>query len=139
MTSEFKNGKYFTFNELIRSEKAEELSIDNVPVSDDIITNIYYTIGRLDEIREGYGKPIIITSGFRCNELNKAVGGKDTSYHLQGLAVDIKWDSELVEYIIKNCKFHKLIREKAGNTKWLHIQFKLNVDEEAQKVISITK
>lgn len=49
-------------------------------------------MGKLDEIREGYGKPIIINSGYRSPELNKAVGGVVQSYHQKGLAVDIKWD-----------------------------------------------
>ena len=137
--SKILKGKYFTLYELIQSNVAEEKGINNTPQEKDIIDNIEYTISRLDEIREGYGKPIYINSGYRCPQLNKAVGGVEDSYHLKGLAVDIRWDNELVEYIINNCQFHKAIREKAGKSKWLHLQFKRDRSKEKNKVISISK
>lgn len=132
-------GKYFTLYELVHSNVAEEKGINNTPQEEDIIKNIEYTISRLDEIREGYGKPIYVNSGYRCEELNKEVGGEENSYHLKGLAVDIRWDKELVEYVINNCQFHKAIREKSGKTKWLHLQFKLDRTKELNRVISISK
>ena len=132
-------GKYFTLYELIQSNVAVEKGINNTPQEKDIIDNIEYTISRLDEIRDGYGKPIYINSGYRCPQLNKEVGGVEDSYHLKGLAVDIRWDNELVEYIINNCQFHKAIREKAGKSKWLHLQFLKDRSKEQNKVISISK
>ena len=132
-------GKYFTLYELIQSNVAVEKGINNTPQEKDIIDNIEYTISRLDEIRDGYGKPIYINSGYRCPQLNKEVGGVEDSYHLKGLAVDIRWDNELVEYIINNCQFHKAIREKAGKSKWLHLQFLKDRSKEQNKVISILK
>ena len=44
----------------------------------------------LDPLREAYGKPIVVTSGFRCKKLNKAVGGSPSSQHLLGLDADIR-------------------------------------------------
>lgn len=134
-----KIGKYFTLYELIKSNVAEEKGINNTPQEEYIIKNIEYTISRLDEIREGYGKPIYVNSGYRCEELNKEVGGEEDSYHLKGLAVDLRWDKELVEFVINNCQFHKAIREKSGKTKWLHLQFKLDRTKELNRVISINK
>lgn len=93
------DGQYFKVEELLRSETAERYGIDNTPTDDDIIDNINYTIRRLDEIREGYGKPIIINSGYRCPELNRKVGGVSSSFHQLGLAVDIRWDSDLFNYL----------------------------------------
>lgn len=130
-------GKFFTLYELIYSNVAEEKGINNTPQEEYIIKNIEYTISRLDEIREGYGKPIYVNSGYRCEELNKEVGGVEDSYHIKGLAVDLRWDKELVEYVINNCQFHKAIREKSGKTKWLHLQFKLDRTKELNRVISI--
>lgn len=132
-----KNGKYFKYSELLKSETAEENNIDNTPKDETTIDNINYTISRLDEIREGYGKPIVVTSGYRCEELNILVGGVKDSKHKNGLGVDLKWDKELVEYIVENSKFDKLIREKSGNTKWIHLQFKKNKDEERGIVLYI--
>ena len=82
--------KYFTISELTNSTKAKELQIDNTPFSLTIIDNLTkLTENLLDPMREAYGKPIIITSGYRSDALNKAVGGSKTSAHRYGLAVDV--------------------------------------------------
>jgi hypothetical protein len=139
MAGILKAGLYFSIYEVVHSDVAEEKGIFNLPLEEDIIDNLNYCIGRMDEIRENYGKPIYVNSWYRCKELNAEVGGAEDSYHLKGLAVDIRWDKELVEYIINNCQFHKAIREKAGKTKWLHLQFKRDRSKELNRVISINK
>ena len=97
--------KHFKSSEITYSYKAEENGIDNTPTDKDIIDNLNYTLQRLEEIRSGYNKPIIISSGYRCEELNKLVGGVDNSLHKIGLAVDLKWDVDLLNYITDNCSF----------------------------------
>lgn len=126
--------KYFTLEELTRSKKAEKLGIDNEPKDDKILENLDFTMTRLDEIREAYGKPIIINSGYRSKELNEAVGGVKTSYHTTGLAVDIRWDKDLFKFIRNNCKFDKLILEKSKTGKWIHLQFRTS-NERNQVII----
>lgn len=64
---------------MIRSSKANECGIDNWPKDADIMDNIIFTMECLDKIREDYGLPLYITSGYRCDELNKKVGGKSNS------------------------------------------------------------
>lgn len=130
---------YFKVDEFLRSETAEKLCIDNTPTDPTIIDNINYSLTRLNEICESYGSPIIISSGYRCPKLNKAVGGVKDSKHQEGLAVDLKWDKDLVEYIIDNCSFDKLIREKSGNTRWIHIQFSRDRETERNLIYSISK
>ena len=132
-------GKHFSINELIRSKVAEKKGIFNLPLDEKVIDNLNYSTSRMDEIREGYGKPININSWYRCKELNAEVGGAENSKHLTGLAVDIRWDEDLLEYLKQNPQYDKLIIEKAGKTKWLHIQFKRDRSKELNKVISITK
>lgn len=139
MAAILKRGKYFQINELIGSKVAEEKGIFNLPLDEKVIENLNYSCSRMDEIREQYGKPIYVNSWYRCKELNAEVGGAENSKHLTGLAVDIRWDEDLLEYLTKNPQFDKLIREKAGETKWLHIQFKRDRSKELNKVISITK
>lgn len=135
-----KNGKYFKYSELLESEVAEKNNIDNTPKDETTIDNLNYTISRLDEIREGYGKPIVITSGYRCDELNKIVGGVTNSKHRIGLGVDLKWDSKLFDYIQQNHSFDKLIREKnKKGSIWIHIQFKKDRTEEGNKVMYLIK
>lgn len=131
--------EYFKSWEITNSTKAKENNIDNTPTEDEIINNLNHTLQRLNAIREGYGKPIIISSGYRCPELNELVGGAKDSKHLTGLAVDLKWDKDLVEYIIDNCSFDKLIREKSGNVKWIHIQFRKDISTERNLIYYIEK
>lgn len=117
--------KYFTLEELTRSDTAKKLGIDNEPKDDFTISNLHWIMTRLDKIREAWGKPIIITSGYRCEKLNQAVGGVTTSYHQLGLAVDIKWDLKLFKFIRDNFQYDKLIHEKGkGGSHWIHLQFR---------------
>lgn len=139
MSAILKRGKYFQIYELIGSKVGEEKGIFNLPLDKKIIDNLNYSVSRMDEIREGYGKPININSWYRCKELNAEVGGAENSKHLTGLAVDIQWDKDLLEYLKQNPQYDKLILEKAGKTKWLHIQFKRDRSKELNRVISITK
>lgn len=131
--------EHFKSWEITNSTKAKENNIDNTPTEDEIINNLNHTLQRLNAIREGYGKPIIISSGYRCPELNELVGGAKDSKHLTGLAVDLKWDKDLVEYIIDNFSFDKLIREKSDNVKWIHIQFRKDISTERNLIYYIEK
>ncbi len=135
---ELQDSKYFSVKEMLHSDTADRLKIDNTPISDEIVDNIQYLMVRLDEIREGYGKPIFINSAYRCPKLNEAVGGVSSSYHQIGLAADLRFDSDLKEYIVKNCHFGKLIEERSKSAIWLHIQFKKNRNEERNKVIYLS-
>lgn len=71
--------KYFTIKELCKSTTAEQLGIDNSPNSE-IVNNLKQLVEYiLDPLRERYGKPIHVNSGYRCPALNKAVNGSKTS------------------------------------------------------------
>jgi uncharacterized protein YcbK (DUF882 family) len=59
----------------------------------------------LDAIREKLGRPVTITSGLRCSEHNRAVGGRPTSAHLKGLAVDISCGSSIERYELLGALF----------------------------------
>ena len=127
--------KYITAAEMLKSSTAEKLGIRNVPEDDEIIDNINYTIERLNDIREHYNKKIIITSGYRCPALNKAVGGKPNSQHVKGQAADLKYYPELLQFIIQQCKYDQLIEETSKRTKWIHISF--NKNGERQQYIKL--
>lgn len=99
--------RYFTIEELTRSDKAKELGIDNTP-SPDIVKNLESLMDLLDKIREAYGKPIRVTSGYRCPELNKAVKGSKTSQHMKGQAAD------LVPYDKDTLRLFNVIRDLIG-------------------------
>lgn len=79
--------KHFTRAELVRSKRAQELDIDNSP-PDHVLANLDVTMAGCERVRAFLGHRMIISSGFRCEKLNQAVGGSDKSQHLVGQAVD---------------------------------------------------
>ena len=82
--------KHFKIEEFTYSITAQHLGIDNTP-SGEAVKNLERLVSRvLDPLREAWGSPIIVTSGYRCPELNARVGGVKTSYHLRGMAADIR-------------------------------------------------
>ena len=90
-------GVYFTLDEFVRSQTATAHGIANVPTAE-AVKNLERRVSRvLDPLREAWGTPIIVTSGYRCEELNKRVGGVKTSYHLRGMAADIRPRNGLVD------------------------------------------
>ena len=136
---ELKDTKYFKVSEILRSSTAKKHNIDNTPTDETIIDNLNYTLNRLNTIREQYCKPIYINSGYRCDELNVLVGGVKDSKHRLGLAVDLRWDTDLIDFLVENCSFDKLIREKAGKSKWIHLQFCRNIYKERRLLFNISK
>lgn len=80
--------KYFSFAEMIHS--ASTAQENNLPDWDDINRLLELCRWILDPVREMYGKPIVVTSGFRTPLLNRLVGGVSTSQHMQGLAADLR-------------------------------------------------
>ena len=118
---------YFTNNELIDSGTAKRLRIKNEPTKEQWTNLFAIRDNILNPLREKFGKPIRITSGFRSPELNKAVGGKPTSQHTKGEAVDItavnKADNKELFELCKTLDFDQLIDE--SNLTWIHISYKV--------------
>lgn len=117
-------GKYFTIAELCNSDTADRRGIINrlpkeyLPHVQELINHV------LDPLREWYGKPIYVNSGYRCPELNKVVGGVENSYHVSGCAADIdarsyEENKKLFEYIRENLPFTEVGWEGGG--RWIHV------------------
>lgn len=80
-------------------------------------------LAKFDEIREAYGKPIHITSGYRCEAQNKKIGGAKNSNHVKGNAIDIVRTVGLEEFIMKNLEILDIyIEDKVYSPTWIHIQ-----------------
>ena len=121
--------KYFTIEELTRSATATTRGIDNTPTPE-IKANLERLVEKvLDGLREIYGKPITVNSGYRCPELNKAVGGSKTSDHVKGFAADLtggsKQENEKIFNIIRdNFAWTQLINER--DFSWVHVSYNPN-------------
>ena len=119
--------KYFTIEELTRSNTAEAKSIDNTPTKEAKENLVALVDNVLDPLREMYGNPIIVNSGYRSPALNKAVKGASTSQHVKGEAADItggnkEANKRLFELIREKLSFDQLINEY--DYSWVHISFK---------------
>lgn len=119
--------KYFTIEELTRSTTASLRGIDNTP-SQLVIDNLTALVNNvLDPLREAWGKPIKVNSGYRCRALNKAVGGVPASQHMLGQAADITGGSqdanrELYSLLKRlNLPVDQAINEH--DFRWLHISY----------------
>lgn len=78
---------HFSLEELTASQTAARLGIDNIPPPH-IVTNLKRLAETLEQVRALLKRAVLVTSGYRCPELNKAIGGSRTSAHMQGLAAD---------------------------------------------------
>ena len=111
----------FTFNELIKTDTG----LDNMPNDMNIIKNLCRLADFLQTIRNELHLPIIITSGYRSKEVNEAVGCASSSYHVNGLAVDIKCSD--MDKLLSVLHSHLMDIDQLGiyysNTKqeWYHI------------------
>lgn len=127
MTQTIKS-EFFTLAELIKSSTATKHHIDNTPPAD-VIRNLQYGVDMvLDPLRRIYGKPILITSGYRCPKLNTLVGGVSNSWHTQGNAADIHVASlteatKLFSNLQKIPSVDTVLFEHSGSGQWLHVQW----------------
>ena len=77
---------HFTFKELVKTDTG----LDNMPNDMNVVKNLVKLAQFLQSIRNELHLPIVVTSGYRSKEVNEAVGGVLSSYHVKGLAADIK-------------------------------------------------
>lgn len=117
---------YFTIEELTASAVAKSKGIDNTPNQQTIDRLGVLKATILNPLRERYGKPIYITSGYRCRELNTVLGGSKNSDHLYGMAADITTGNiienrKLFQILARDFRFKQLILEYGG--KWIHVSY----------------
>ena len=132
----------FTLEEMMDSQTADQLDIDNTPTPEHIENAKLVCEFVLEPVRAYVGKGFAPNSFYRCMTLNRIVGGSNNSQHQYGQAVDFKiigWDTyELACWIRDNLEYDHLILEnyKGGSTGWIHCSFikKTDTKKNRQKV-----
>jgi hypothetical protein len=121
---------HFAIEELYASATAKAKGIDNKPPIQSLICLVYLAAYVLEPLRSAMGEPIRISSGYRCERLNRAVGGVSNSQHLKGQAADICIDGDLkkgrrwFDYIRQHLQFDQLIWEHdRSGTYWIHVSY----------------
>lgn len=122
--------KYVSLAEAVKSQTAERNGIYNLP-NDEARRNMAYVSQRVfDPVRDYVGGPLAVSSFYRSPDLNRAIGGSETSQHCKGEAMDIDADvygvgnnKQIFEFIKDNLEFDQLIWEfgTKENPAWVHV------------------
>lgn len=136
--------QHFTLEELTRSTKAEQLGIDNTPAPE-LVPRLVMVAEMLERIRATLGRPVVVTSGYRCERLNLAVGGATTSDHPQGHAADIICPgygtatevARLLAPLVSVLGIGQLILEGVRGRQWVHVSTHVP-ERQVNRVITIT-
>jgi len=148
-----KLSKNLSLSEVTYSKTALRRNIDNTPTDEHIENLKYLAENVFQPIRDHFGVPIYISSGYRSPELNKAIGGSPRSFHSHGMALDLDQDHrntgisnyDVFHYIKDNLPFTELIWEFGLSTpNWVHVAIARGRENEkqikiAQKVNGKTK
>jgi len=123
--------KHVSYKEGVRSNTATRLSLDNTPDSYQLSNMGILSDNIFEPLRKWVGGPIKINSFFRCENLNKAIGGSSRSQHCQGRAIDLddtfghKTNAEMFQYIKENLNYDQIIWEFGDDTNpdWVHVSY----------------
>ena len=123
--------KNLALAEVIRSETAKRKGISNMPTPEHIENFKKLAENVFQPIREHFGVPIHLSSGYRSAALNKAVGGASSSQHCKGEAIDIDMDGttvtnkQIFEFVRDNVNFDQMIWEFGtdANPDWVHVSY----------------
>lgn len=130
----------FTLEEMLVSSTARKYGIRNVPDATAKANLTLLCKDLLQPLRESYGKPVIVTSGYRCPQLNARTGGSRTSQHMKGQAADIndgvgykaggearyEGNAKLFDFIYRFGGYDQLINEfpdAKGRPQWVHVSY----------------
>ncbi len=126
-----KLSKNFSMAEFTKSQTAERKGIDNTPQGEHLDAAVALFENVVQKVRDHFG-PTVINSGYRCPELNEAVGGSATSQHCHGEAADIEVpgvaNGDLANWIVENTDFDQVILEfytpGIPDSGWVHVSYK---------------
>ena len=137
--------RFFKKSEFTYSATARKYNIDNTP-TDEINEHLDELMEFLDGVRLAWGSAVIVTSGYRCEELNEKVGGSKNSGHKYGWAADLipsnnkkKEFFEFFKEYVKDKAFDELLLEKSGKSLWIHFSLYSYQGKQRRKVKEIEK
>lgn len=138
---------HLDLSEVTRSDSAKRNGISNMPTPEHIENFKLLAEKIFEPVREHFGVPIRISSGYRSKELNAKIGGSATSQHCKGQAVDIDMDgtsngvtnADVFKYIKDNLPFDQLIWEFGSDTNpdWVHVSYNVNQRGEVLKAVKV--
>lgn len=127
-----KLSKNLSLAECTKSQTAKRLGINNEPDEWTTENLRQIAINVFQPLRDHFGVPIYVSSGYRGPELNRAIGGAKRSQHMEGRALDLDGDvygspsnAEIFDYIRKNLEFDQIVWEfgDEDNPDWVHVSY----------------
>jgi hypothetical protein len=123
--------KSFTLNELTKSQEATRLGIDNTPNEEHILNLKLLCENVLQPVRDFYGMPLSVSSGYRSAALCEAIGSSSKSQHTKGQAADFEIfgvaNKDLADFVVKNLDYDQCIlefwNENEPNSGWVHCSY----------------
>jgi zinc D-Ala-D-Ala carboxypeptidase len=136
--------KNLSLAEVTRSETAKRKGISNMPTPEHIENFKKLAENVFQPIRDHFGVPIRISSGYRSKELNTAIGGSLSSQHCQGEAIDIDMDgtsitnAQIFHFIKDNLNFDQMIWEFGTdkNPDWVHVSYESTGKQRKQILVA---
>ena len=137
--------KSFTLNELTKSQEATRLGIDNTPNEEHILNLKLLCENVLQPIRDFYGMPLSVSSGYRSAALCESIGSSSKSQHTKGQAADFEIfgvaNKDLADFVVKNLDYDQCIlefwNENEPNSGWVHCSF--NKDNNRKQYLQAQK
>ena len=134
--------EHISYREGTKSNTAARLGIDNTPGNYEVTNMVGVAYNVFEPLRKYVGGPIRINSFYRCEELNRAIGGSSRSQHCEGRAIDLddtlgyKTNAEMYKYIKDNLSFDQLIWEFGddNNPDWIHVSY-VHPDENRKRCL----
>jgi hypothetical protein len=142
-----KISEHISYKEATRSVTALRLGIDNTPNEYQLQNMEIVAKNVFEPLRKAVGGAIKINSFFRCEDLNKAIGGSSRSQHCQGRAIDVDdnygymSNNDMYKYIKENLDFDQLIFEfpdDNGNASWIHVSY-VDADSNRKRCLKAIK
>lgn len=142
-----KISEHISYKEATRSVTALRLGIDNTPNEYQLQNMELIAKNVFEPLRKAVRGAIKINSFFRCEDLNKAIGGSSRSQHCQGRAIDIDdnygymSNNDMYKYIKENLDFDQLIFEfpdENGNASWIHVSY-VDADSNRKRCLKAIK
>lgn len=141
--------EHLSLAEVTRSETAKRRGVSNMPTEEHIKNFKLLAEKIFEPIRNHFGKPIFISSGYRSAALNKAIGGAASSQHCSGEAIDIDMDGHnngvtnkmVFDFIKDNLEFDQLIWEFGNDAApdWVHVSYESTGKQRKQILKAVRK
>jgi hypothetical protein len=137
--------KYISYKEATRTQVRH---VANTPTPDQVSAMKYVAQVVFDKVREVVGAPVYVSSFFRSQQVNKAIGGSETSQHCKGEAIDIDCDvygngtnKQVFDYIKDHLPFDQLIWEFGNdeNPAWVHVSLRRDNKNRKQVLKAVTQ